>query len=167
MTYCFKSYLCKVIISSRLPSRARQHPKDRDDRRASARRRRQGPKRINQLKERTLKMKKSIIMAAIMAAFCFSTVNAQSNVQKKENCKMQCDKKKHECKNHGKCADATTAATKEHKGTCKGACKGDNKGTCKGTCHKDGKMKADCKNKNVKTKSKASNCCTKEAKQAK
>lgn len=96
-------------------------------------------------------MKKSIIMAAIMAAFCFSTVNAQSNVQKKENCKMQCDKKKHECKNHGKCADATTAATKEHKGT----------------CHKDGKMKADCKNKNVKTKNKATNCCTKEAKQAK
>ena len=27
--------------------------------------------------------------------------------------------------------------------------------------------KADCKNKNVKTKSKATNCCTKEAKQAK
>ena len=108
-------------------------------------------------------MKKSIIMAAIMAAFCFSTVNAQSNVQKKENCKMQCDKKKHECKNHGKCADATTAATKEHKGTCKG----DNKSTCKGTCHKEGKMKADCKNKNVKTKNKATNCCTKEAKQAK
>ena len=108
-------------------------------------------------------MKKSIIMAAIMAAFWFSTVNAQCNVQKKENCKMQSDKKKHECKNHGKCADATTAATKEHKGTCKG----DNKGTCKGTCHKDGKMKADCKNKNVKTKNKATNCCTKEAKQAK
>ena len=112
-------------------------------------------------------MKKSIIMAAIMAAFCFSTVNAQSNVQKKENGKVQCDKTKHECKNHGKCADATTAATKEHKGTCKGTCKGDGKGTCKGTCHKDGKVKADCKNKDVKTKNKAANCCTKEAKQAK
>lgn len=63
-------------------------------------------------------MKKSIIAAAIMAAFCFTTsLNAQTDQQKKCDGKVKCEKTEMKCEKAGKCCkakktvDATTSAT--------------------------------------------------------
>ena len=58
-------------------------------------------------------MKKTIVSAVIMAAFCFSAnVNAQTTVQKVTTLKAQCDKTKKDCKSAVDAATAATAQTK-------------------------------------------------------
>ncbi len=91
-------------------------------------------------------MKRLIIAAVAMAAFCFTTsVNAQTP-QKTTPVKTQCDKKK-------------MTSDSKLKVNCKEDAKCQNVGKCKngGCCKNDGKCKKDIKCKNVKADCKVKN----------